>query len=158
MLNILYINGTIDTEYSLDPALLEKDSLSFQQDATVAALNAGKLITVGANGFVKLCDGASEIALGTLVNDAAGYGFENIPALASGKTPALQGGGTVETDQVVEDDIVPGTKLYCNDAGMFTKVDPTGTEATDAGSAQVVGIARRANSTADKTLLVQLYV
>jgi hypothetical protein len=154
MLKILYKNGALDSEFKLPENKINLDERSFVQDGLIKSLIAGRLVTVDGNANVKLADGASDIPLGVLVNDAAGYVYENVPALASGRCPAMQGGGLIVTDQVVEDNIVPGDKLYCGTGannGMFTKTSPV-------DGAMVVGIAREANSTADKSLKIHLYV
>lgn len=145
-----YINGSNDALFDLDPAKLELSSQEFFQDATLVAMKAGCLATVNAAGHVVLCDGATVRPLGVIVNDVTGYIFENVPALASGKVPLMQGGGLIRTDNVVEENLVPGTDMYCSPDGIFTSVD--------AGNGVVVGTTRTANSTADKTVRIQLFI
>lgn len=148
MLKILYIFGAKDGTLKLDPALLTSGVVEFQAQAEIQALKGGRLVMLDANGFVVPADDAGAAFAGILVNDAAGYDFENVPALASGQVTALFGGGIVETDQVVQDDVVSGADLYIGAGGQFTTVDP--------GTGTVVAKARTANSVEDKTLTIHL--
>lgn len=146
MLNIKYIFGVIDGTLELNPTLLTDDVVTFQQNGTIQSLKAGVLVTVGNDGYVRLAvDG--DLHAGFLVNDAAGYSFENVPALASGRVSAMFGGGVVDTDQVIENDIKPGNKLWIGANGKLTKVDPS--------TGDHVAIARTANSPDDLTVTVQ---
>lgn len=146
MLKIKYIFGAIDGTVDLDPALLVGDVSAFQANATVQGLKGGRLATIGSDGYARLAvDG--DLFAGFIVNDAAGYSFENVPALGSGKLPILIGGGVVETDQVIQDDIAPGDELWIGADGKLTNVDPT--------TGPAIAIARSGNSAADLTITVQ---
>ena len=149
MLKIKYISGSIDGTLPLDPSKLTGDLSTDRASDYIRGLRAGRLVTIDTNGYVTLAeDGALFYAV--LVNDAFGGEFENVPALASGHVAALIHGCVIETDEVVEDSIVPGDKLYIGtgtNAGMLTKTAP----ATDS---KPVAVARTANSTTDKTVEV----
>ena len=154
----LYVNGSIDSTVQLPDSKIELSPEEFVADANVQAMKAGKIVTIDANGKIKLCDAdAGNKSIGVLVNDVAGYHYENIPALASGVVPFMTGGGLIETDQIVDETVTPGALLYCAggaNAGLFTKTASTATGA----NTDVVGIARTGNSTADKTVRIQLYI
>jgi len=150
MLKILYKNGSIDgNTFCLNPSIYEgKDPMVAALDETVMSLQGGRLATIGADGFVTLAKDGN--VLGVIVNDASGVPLFNKPALGSGKVPLMFGGGLIETDQVIEEDITAGTKLYCGANGMWTKVDPT-----DDGTGTVYGVSVSANSATNKTLKIQ---
>lgn len=152
MLDIKYIFGESDSLFELNPALITGDVFADAENADIKALTAGKLITVDSNGYVVPCDGASQVCLGVVINDAAGYPLENKPAIASGKVPALSGGSVCITDAVADTTVTAGAKLYCGtgaNVGLLTVTDPTGSS-----DGQVVAIARTSNSAADKSVLV----
>lgn len=146
MLKQLYLYGSSDSEFDLDPALLAGDLDTIRAGTIIQGLKAGRLATVNDKGYVRLAV-KTDYVPGFIINDAAGYSFENTPAIASGKVPLLSGGGLVETDQVVEGDIKAGTPLYVGADGMVTKVK--------ASDSVQLGISRSENSATDKTLRVQ---
>jgi len=150
MLNVLYKNGSIDgNTFELDPTIYEgQDPMVAALDETVMSLQGGRLATMGTDGFVAL--GSNDNVMGIIVNDASGVPLFNKPALGSGKVPLMFGGGLIETEQVIEESIVAGDKLYCGANGMWTKVDPTG-DATGV----VYGVAVSSNSATNKTLKIQ---
>jgi hypothetical protein len=150
MLRVLYVSGNYDASFTIPQDKLGLTVIEFQQDSLIASLKAGRLVTVDSNGDVALADKGTR-ALGVLNLDAAGYAFENVPALASGKVTVIINGSVIETDEVVEDNIAPGDALYVGDDGQFTKTQPFSDSA-------IVGYARSANSAADKTTRIQVIV
>lgn len=125
--------------------------------ASVATLIAGRAATVLENG-VALADAAEGHTFdGFIINDVAGYFYENKPALASGLVPLSYGNQVVVTDQIKAGDVFkPGDKVYLGsgaDAGLLTKTQPTGTGANDAP----VGKALSAASAAAPELTVLAY-
>ena len=94
MLKILYIQGTIDGTFPLDPTELTGDAVADRSLAYVTKFKAGSIVKIGADGYIALA-ADKDLGVGILVNDAAGYDFENIPALASGMAPAIIGGCVV---------------------------------------------------------------
>lgn len=150
MLDIKYVHGTADSLFEINPGLLTGDAFVDAAKPQIQALKAGVIITVDSNGYVTVCDGATQVALGVVINDAAGYPLENKPAIASGKVPALSGGSVCITDMIVDADVVAGNKLYCGtgeNKGMLTKTAPV-------EGASHVAVARTSNSADNKSLLV----
>lgn len=146
MLKILYVQGTIDGTIPLDPAELTGDAVADRSLPYVTALTAGKMVKIHTDGYIAVAaDGDQDI--GILVNDVAGYDFENIPALASGMAPAIIGGCIVETDAVLDADLTPGLPLYVV-AGVLQKTDP--------GTGTPVAYTRSANSASDKTVRIRV--
>lgn len=146
MLNRLYQFGCVDSDFDVPADKLALELSAFRQDADILALKGGRVVKLGADG-VELAASGDEQFAGFLVNDVAGNDYENVPAYASGKAPVMLGGGLVETDQVIEDDIASGELLYIGADGQLTNTDP--------GSATPFGLARSSNSATDKTLKVQ---
>jgi hypothetical protein len=144
MLNILYkginFNAPLDTtgfigDASVDSAL-----------ASVTALVSGRLATIRPAG-VHLADSANnDQFVGFIINDAAGYFFENKPALASGIVPLSVGPQGVTTDQIdTTKTFAVGDKLYIGNgatAGLVTNVVP------GSGNTAVIGIATSTASAA----------
>ena len=164
MLTIHYVNGSQDSLFTLDPAKTALELSAFKADATIAALTAGKLATVDANGYVALAeDGA--YGAGFIINDVAGYDYENAPAYASGKVPLVIGGGLVSTDALVDTDVAAADLLYIStagNAGKLTNVRPADLTLTEGApntvaneSSTPFGLARTANSADDLTVMVQ---
>lgn len=146
MLKILYIQGTIDGTFPLDPTELTGDAVADRSLAYVTKFKAGSIVKIGADGYIALA-ADKDLGVGILVNDAAGYDFENIPALASGMAPAIIGGCVVETDNVADTDLTAGIPLYVV-AGVLQKTDP--------GTGIPVALTRSANSASDKTVRIQV--
>lgn len=150
MLKILHKG--IQANLDLDKTTLTGDLEADAQSAYVQSLVGGKLVGVDANG-VQLADGADLAAttLGFLVNDAAGYFFENKPALASGKVAATLGNCVVITDQIdTALTFAAGEKLYAGtgaNVGKVTNVEP-------AVGAAVIGIAGSSASASAPELLI----
>lgn len=145
MLKIHYVNGSIDNEFDINPAITSGSIGEYQ--TAVSGFVAGRLATVGTDGYVRIAVEGEAFGVGFIVNDAAGYSYENIPALASGKLPLMIGGGLATTDQVVEGTIKAGDKLYVVDGGLLSKVAPS-------ADATPFGLARSANSPTDKSVKV----
>lgn len=130
------------------------DPLSPIATAYHTGLKAGKLVTVDSDGFVKLCDGASEAPIGVLARNFIEFD------LGSNSTPGDQGiavmigDGVFETDQIVtSESFVPGNLVYAGTAaniGLFTKTAPSDT-------AIPVGVCRSTASAAAPTLKVQTF-
>jgi hypothetical protein len=150
MLNRKFDFGAVDSGFPIPAPLLAMSLDEFRSNSAILSLKAGKLATIGSDGNIRLAQAADGKFAGFIVNDAAGYSFENVPAYASGKVPLMIGGGVVESDMVVEDDLVSGDRLYIAD-GELTKVDPS----TD-GSAPVFAIVKVGNAgRTDKTIELQ---
>jgi hypothetical protein len=153
MLKISHVFGAADSGFKLDPSELTGDINVDSKSAYVTALVAGRVAAIGADGYIKLCDGLGangETPEGFIINDAAGYFMENTPALASGVVTVLVGGGVASTDQVVDTDITSGDKLYVGtgaNIGLLTTTAPAG--------ATVFAVARTSNSASDKTVQVR---
>lgn len=111
----------------LDPAALTGDVEADSASAYIQGLKGGRLVTVVKHG-VNLCDGETEEIIGFLVNDAAGYFYENKPALASGLVAVSVGNQLVVTDQIdTTETFGAGDKLYAGKgakAGLITKTQP----------------------------------
>lgn len=152
MLKILHKN----TQMSLDI-----DDTDFNGDIQhdtalpyIVGLVAGRVVGVNpATGAVALADGAAAgtiYPLGFLINDAAGYFYENKPALASGKVGITHGDCVVITDQIdTTETFAPGDKVYVGtggEVGLITKTAPTG--------ASIFGIALSAASSASPELMI----
>jgi hypothetical protein len=127
MLKRIFDFGAVVSKFPVAPSLLGLGLDDFRSNPTILGLKAGRLATLGDDGAVRLATSADAKFAGFLVNDVAGYSFENVPAYASGHAPLCLGGGVVETDQVVEDDLSEGDSLYISDdePGLLTKVAPT---------------------------------
>lgn len=100
--------------------------------ASVTALVSGRVAAVDAAGYCVLADGddtAGAVPFGFIINDAAGYFYENKPALASGVVAVTFGNCVVQTDQIdTALTFAPGELLYVGTgakAGLITNVAPT---------------------------------
>ena len=151
MLKIKAVYGGTDNGFTLDPSKLTGDIAKDANSDYVKSLVGGKLACIGSDGFIKLAE-SSDVVEGFIVNDASGYFMENTPALASGIVTVLCGGGVVLSDQVVEDDIKSGDKLYAgtgDNKGLLTK--------SGAEGAAVIGVARTGNNSSDKTVELRFF-
>lgn len=147
-LTIKYEFGGRDALFPLNPAEITGDINVDRNSVYLQKLTAGTMITLDQNGYVKVCDGSTEDPLAFLILSVLAPAFENQPALASERVSGLWGGNLIETNAIADEDIVPGDVLYCSAEGLLTKTAPR----TDAA---IVGRARTANSTENKTVLVQ---
>ncbi len=144
MLKIKQKFGAIDGTPNLPADKLALELAAFRADSEIQGLKAGRVAYIDSNGEVALAANAQADRIGFIVNDAAGYEFENVPGHGSGKCPLVFGGGIFETDQVIQDDVTYDDPLYIGANGQLTTVN--------SGSDTVVAYARSENSAADKTI------
>lgn len=151
MLNILHKG--IQVNLPLDPSEISGTIEESLAKAYVVALDAGVPIAIDGSGNVQLADGvkASNLEpIGFLVNDAAGYFYENRPALASGLVAVTLGNCVIETDKIdTALTFAFGELLYAGTGakvGMVTNVEGTG--------ARVIGIAGSSASSSQTTLKI----
>lgn len=147
-LDIKNTSGTI-VSLPVDKNKMILDDMDFIQDADIKKLKPGIVLTVDTtNGCIKPATGvADEVLLGFLVNDAAGYANQNIDARASEMGAVLVGNGnTFVTDNVKEDNITFGAKLYAGTDGIMTTAKGTATQA--------VGVSLSDNSSTNKAIMV----
>lgn len=139
---------------------LNLDTSSFTGDveadaalAYIQELDAGRIAGIDSSGFAQLADGAIANDLepmGFIINDAAGYFFENKPAIASKKIAITFGNCVIITDQI--DPALTfdeGDPLYCGTTGklgLITNVKPT--------NARMIGIAMSPASSAAPNLQI----
>lgn len=145
MLKINHIAGFSDS-LPLDPTTLTGDLNTDVKSAYILSLVAGLAVSINATGGVIPCTDPL-LFEGFLINDASSAAGENIPALASNKVGVLCGGGVIITDQVIQNDIAAGDKLFLGAGGKLTNIDPTGVP--------VIGIARTSNSVSDLSVTVR---
>ena len=147
MANTLFFQAELEcganASLPLKADALAKTAQGFREDADILKLNAGVVVTVGADGAVKPAE-AAKPAVGFVVLSAKGNDYENCSAYASGLLAVAVGGGIYRTNNVVENSIKAGDELYIGADGVITKTKGTNTEA--------IGIALSANSAADKTI------
>jgi len=163
MLQILHKGSQISLPLNpaLDTMLVDGIVYSDSVPAYLAQFVGGKVVTMEADGYVALCDGADSTkrCLGFVIDDAAGSFFENKPAVASGQLGiASLGFGEVITDQInTTKTFKPGDLLYADtgaNAGLVTNATP----ATGSNVAQVIGIAGSAASLAAPSLTIFLSI
>lgn len=140
---------------------LDLDTTDFngnaEHDAALAyiqGLDGGMFAGVDADGYAQLADGdpAGDVTpVGFLINDAAGYFFENKPALASKMVAVTFGNCVVITDQIdTALTFAPKDLLYVGTGakvGLITNVAP------DAAS-RCIGIALSSASVAAPNLKI----
>jgi len=124
--------------------------------AYVVSLKAGRIAGLDSDGYVQLADGSADsasvqqIPMGFIINDAAGYFYENKPALASKKVPVIMGNCLIVTDQIDTTlTFTPNDVLYVGTgatAGLVTNVPST--------SGYVIGVAGSSASSAAPELLI----
>lgn len=144
--------GTI-LNYPIDAEKIILDPIAFAQDPYVISMKPGIVVTIGAEGHLKPAGtSADEVPLGFLVNDVAGYANQNVNARASSAGAVLVGNGNlIVTDNVKEDNITTGEKLYVDDAtGQLTKTKGTLTTP--------VAVAVSENSATNKALVIQTLI
>ena len=149
MLKILH--GSYNQNLPLKEDTLTGDIAVDSLDAYVLSLKGGKVATIDTSGDVALMDGADLTMpfAGFIVNDAAGYGYENKPALASKKVPVSSGNQVAITDQLADGiTFAPADFLYAGtgaDIGLVTNVEP-------AVGAAIIGVAKSVASPASPEL------
>lgn len=140
---------------------LDLDTTDFTGDtehdaalAYIQGLDAGMFGGIDANGYAQLADGdpAGDVTpLGFLINDAAGYFFENKPALASKMVAITFGNCVVVTDKIdTALTFAPKDLLYVGTGakiGLITNVAP------DAAS-RCIGVALSSASLATPNLTI----
>lgn len=149
-LNIIH-SSTFTLSLDLNPNLFSDRVDDDFKSEELGKFQAGVLVTVGEDGYAKLADGATTVKAKAVVVPAPGFWMENLPTIASKKLSAIGAPSVIETVQVVEDDIKPGTPIYCGtgeNAGLMTS--------TKGESNCLVGYALSANSADDKKLVVEL--
>ena len=147
MANTLFFQAELECGANVSLPLkadaLAKTAQGFREDADILKLNAGVIVTVGADGVVKPAE-ATKPAIGFVVLSAKGNDYENCAAYASGLLAVAAGGGIYRTNNVIENNVKAGDELYIGADGVLTKTKGTNTAS--------VGIALSSNSAADKTI------
>lgn len=137
------------------PIDLEKTGLTgndFIQDSYIASLKPGVVVCMDPKGYIRPVKTADDVPLGILVNSADGYANQNVNAQASGLIATLVGGGNqFVTDNVKDNDITVGAKLYAGADGVLTKTSL-------GGNSPAVAVALSANSATNKAILAQQLV
>jgi hypothetical protein len=148
---VIQVRVSLDVDQSGWTGDIEADA------ALLASLKGGRIVGVNASGKVALADGALAGVvqpLGFLIVDAAGYFYENKPALASGKVAITHGNCVVITDQLKSGvTFAAGDLVYCGtgaDVGMVVKTVATGatpigvalTAASGAGAELTIAVSR----------------
>lgn len=124
----------------------------FVTDTYIASLKPGVAVIMDAAGYIKPAGGAAtDVVIGFLVNDVAGYVNQNVNARANGLVAVVSGNGTrFATDNVKDTDIKAGDLLYAGTGGVLTKTK--GTLETP------LAVALNANSATSKTVVVKTLV
>lgn len=142
---------------------LDLDTSSFVGDIQtdsgspyIQSLVGGRVVCLDEAGKIQLRDGGVQTTshVGFLINDAAGYFYENKPALASGMAPTTFGNCVVVTDQIdPSKTFKAGERVYAGTGaaiGLLTNVAPY-------QGAEPVGIAGNAASIASPELKVFVF-
>ena len=156
MLTILHKG--IQANLVLNPTGMTGDIAHDSALAYITGLDAGVLVGIDTSGYVKLADGDVDGTwiepIGFLVRDAAGYFYENKPALASMRAAVTFGACVVVTDKIdTALTFNQGQRLYCGTgakAGLITNVAPDAV-------ARIIGIAGSDASLASPSLTVYMY-
>jgi hypothetical protein len=154
MLKILHkgIQANLDLDTSGFSGVIEDD----QQSDYIQGLAGGRIVALDSDGKAQLADGLPGETLepiGFLINDAAGYYFENVPALASLKVAVTFGNCVIITDQIeTGDTFAPGNLVYCGTTGVGDGVGLV--SKVQAAGATLLGIAGSAAASASPELLI----
>jgi hypothetical protein len=138
---------------------LDMDQTGFTGDITsdsqlpvVTKMVAGRLVAIGPTGAT-LADGQSTGTglepVGWIINDAAGYFFENKPAFASGKIGVVMGPAMLVSDQIdTTKTFNLGDRLYAGTGAALGLL----TNAPGTTGARLLGIAASVASAASPNL------
>lgn len=149
-LDIVY-KGTYAVSLPINPDWFKGNIEEDCRGEELSNFQVGVFVTIGEDGYAKLADGATAIAPKALVQAAQGYLWENMPTLASKKIAAIGAPCMIRTQQVVENNIKPGTPIYLgtgDKAGMCTSTKGTST--------CLLGICVEGNSADDETITIEL--
>jgi hypothetical protein len=151
MLQILHKGNQISLD--LDTSSFTGDIETDAALAYIQGLDAGRIIGINVSGYAALADGAianSIHPVGFLINDAAGYFFENKPAIASKKVASTWGNCVIITDQIdTALTFTPSQYVYAGTStkvGLVTNVPPT--------NARPIGITMSSASSASPNLTI----
>jgi hypothetical protein len=126
-------------------------------NAYIQSLKGGRAVTLTSLGVALADAGAGSSFLGFLINDAAGYPYENIPALASGFVSVAYGNCVITTDQINPVEVFDvGDLIYIGsgaNAGLVTKIKPAGAGAND----KAIGMAYSGASVAAPELSILVF-
>jgi len=119
------------------------DPNNSQATAYLRSLVEGALVSIGSDGFVKLADGAADVAIYPLARGFVENDLGSNNTFGDGGLSVLFGTARYITDQIVSTEVfAPGDKLYAGTAANVGKVTKTAPNAT----AKVIGIAVNAAS------------
>jgi hypothetical protein len=129
---------------------------------TPKGLLAGSVVKCSstAGAVAKAVGGASEGALGVVINNAVGYPFESGSGVASGKCPYLCGSGSVFSTDLYETyrqdgttalTFAAGNPLYASRNGLLTNYN-------ESSANEVIGIVLIAPSASDPFMVVQMRI
>jgi len=156
MLQFLHRGRTINL--AIDTRTLTGNVQTDVTNAYILSMKGGSLVAYGTNGL-ELADNnvAGYPPMGFLVNDMAGYFFENSPALGSGLAAVARGSENVIITDQIDTSLTfnVGDLLYASTstkAGLLTNVAPSNVYNF------VVGIALTSASLASPDLTVALSV
>lgn len=148
---VLHVFGDF-VSFPLNPEKLVGDLQTIRTSDYISALVPGVCICLDSNGYVADMKTGVEAdrKFAFLTLPAAGYDWENNPAIASGLVTGLVGGGIVKTNNIKEASVAVNAALYVDKNGQMTTTDP-GT-----GFRGVVAYALSARTTEDEVVLVQV--
>lgn len=146
----------INVNLDMDQTGLTGDIEADKALAYTQSMKAGRIAGIDSNGKAQLADGSADsasiqmIPIGFIINDAAGYFFENVPALASKIIPVIMGNCVIVTDQIDTTlTFTPNDVLYVGTGakiGLVTNVAST--------SGYIIGVAGSSASSAAPELLI----
>jgi hypothetical protein len=136
----------IQMNLPLDPATLTGDIATDLALSYITGLDAGVLVGVDTDGYVKLSTGTDISTgitpIGMLINSAAPDNiYENVPSLASRKVSVMLGKAVVYTDKTAAVTINAGDLLWSDANGFVTNVPITAPTDGDPEREAHIGIA-----------------